>query len=167
MNIQTLAEYVEQDVEDSFATEDIARWFNKGIAQYNLIPPLTRYPYITIGVTATPGSNVLDETTLYPLADTFMLGVMLPFIAGSIRGSESAIQERQLHLSDFVVNATTFKRSIDVPFEFMLNNKNTDLSIFELGEGVFVSDFTRAPFAGEWQTASNFTQIVKKDNTEE
>jgi hypothetical protein len=163
MNIQDLAEYVEQDVEDSFSTEDIARWFNKGIAQYNLLPPLTRYPYITIGVTATPGSNILDETTPYPLSDTFMLGVMLPFLAGSIRGSESAIQERQLHLSDFVVNATTFKRSIDVPFEFMLNNKNTDLSNFELGEGVFLGDFTRSPFSGEWQRPSLFSEIVAEE----
>lgn len=167
MNIQTFAEYVEQDVDDSFGTELIARWFNKGIAQYNLIPPLTRYPYITIGATATPENNILDETTPYPLPETFMLGIMLPFVAASIRGSESAITERQLHLQDFVMNSMTFKRSVDIPFEFMLNQKNTDLSVYEIGENIFLSDFTRAPFAGQWQTPTAFKQIVTEDNKEE
>jgi hypothetical protein len=92
-----------------------------------------------------------------------MLGVMLPFIASAIRGSESALQERQLFLSDFIQNAMTYKRSIDVPFSFLLNKKNTDLSNFEIGEGVFLGDFTRSPFAGEWQRPSLFSEIVAEE----
>ncbi len=164
MNIQTLSEYVEQDVDDSFATADIARWFNKGIAQYNLLSPLTRYPYISIAEIATAANQLYDETTPYPLPDTFMLGVMLPFVSASVRGSESAINERQLHLSDFIRNATTFKRSIDIPFEWMLNDKNTDLSDFEIGENIYLSDFNRAPFAGDWRRSSLFKEPFPDDD---
>ncbi len=163
MNIQDLAEYVEQEVDDSFSTVDISRFFNKGISQYNLLPPLTTYPYISINQVATEENGLYDATTSYPLDDTFMLGVMLPFIASAIRGSESALQERQLFLSDFIQNAMTYKRSIDVPFSFLLNKKNTDLSNFEIGEGVFLGDFTRSPFAGEWQRPSLFSEIVAEE----
>ena len=163
MNIQTLAEYVEQEVDDSFSTTDISRWFNKGISQYNLLPPLTKYPLISINQIATEENGLYDETTNYPLDETFMLGVMLPYITSSVRGSEAALSERQLHLQDFVMNATTYKRSIDVPLTWMLNQKNTDLSVYEIGEGVFLSDFTRAPFAGQWQGGSVFQEIVIDD----
>lgn len=163
MNIQTLAEYVEQEVDDSFSTTDISRWFNKGISQYNLLPPLTKYPLISINQIATEENGLYDETTDYPLDETFMLGVMLPYITSSVRGSEAALSERQLHLQDFVMNATTYKRSIDVPLTWMLNQKNTDLSAYEIGEGVFLSDFTRAPFAGQWQGGSVFQEIVIDD----
>jgi hypothetical protein len=167
MNLQTLAEYVEQEVDDSFSTVDIARWFNKGVSQYNLLPPLTKYPLISINQIATEENGLYDETTPYPLDETFMLGVMLPFIASSIRGSESAIQERQLLFSDFLANATTYKRSIDVPFEWLLNTKNNDLSIYEIGEGVFLADFTKAPYAGEWQRPSRFNEIVATKEEDE
>lgn len=166
MNIQTLAEYVEQDVDDSFATEDVARWFNKGISQYNLIPPLTKYPYISIGQTATVDNGLLDETSEYPLDTTFMLGVMLPYISSSVKSSEAALSEKQLFLQEFMMNATTYKRSIDVPLTYMLNQKNEDLSVYEIGEGIYLSDFTRAPFAGQWQGGSVFQEIVIKDDEE-
>jgi hypothetical protein len=54
----------------------------------------------------------------------------------------------------------TYKRSIDVPSSFLLNQKNTDLSNYEIGEGIFLADFTRSPFAGEWQRPSLFSEIV-------
>jgi hypothetical protein len=166
MNIQDLAEYLEQEVDDSFATIDVARWFNKGISQYNLIPPLTKYPYISLGQTATVENGLFDETTEYPLDTTFMLSVMLPYISSSVKSSESSLSEKQLFLQEFMMNATTFKRSIDVPFSFLLNQKNTDLSNFEIGEGVFLSDFTRSPFAGEWQQPSLFSEIVAEEDEE-
>ena len=166
MNIQDLAEYLEQEVDDSFATIDVARWFNKGISQYNLIPPLTKYPYISLGQTATVENGLFDETTEYPLDTTFMLSVMLPYISSSVKSSESSLSEKQLFLQEFMMNATTFKRSIDVPFSFLLNQKNTDLSNFEIGEGVFLSDFTRSPFAGEWQQPSLFSEIVAEKDEE-
>jgi hypothetical protein len=167
MNIQTLAEYVEQEVDDSFATIDVARWFNKGISQYNLIPPLTKYPYISIGQTATVDNGLYDETSEYPLDMTFMLGVMLPYISSSVKSSEAALSEKQLFLQEFMMNATTYKRSIDVPLTWMLNQKNEDLSNFEIGEGIFLSDFTRSPFAGEWQRPSLFSEIVAEEDDEE
>jgi len=43
MDIATLTTYVNQDVDDTFTAEQIVLWFNRGIAQYNLIPPLTTY----------------------------------------------------------------------------------------------------------------------------
>jgi hypothetical protein len=160
MNIQTFAEYVEQEVDDSFSTAQIARWFNKGISQYNLIPPLTKYPYISIGETATAENGLIDETVDYPLNNTFILGVMLPYVSSAIKGSESALNEKQLYLQEFMMNAMTYKRSIDVPSSFLLNQKNTDLSNYEIGEGIFLADFTRSPFAGEWQRPSLFSEIV-------
>lgn len=166
MNIEQFAEYVEQDVDDSFATDDIARWFNKGISQYNLIPPLTKYPYISIGEIATVENGLFDITTDYPLNNTFMLGVMLPYVASSVKGSESSLSEKQLFLQEFMMNATTYKRSIDVPLTYMLNQKNEDLSVYEIGEGVFLGDFTRAPFAGQWQGGSVFQEIVIEEDEE-
>lgn len=157
MNLRTLTNYVNQEVDDTFTVQQISLWFNKGISQYNLIPPLTVYPTIVIGA---PG---LNENSEYPLDETFMLGVMLPYIAGSIRGSESALNERQLFYQDFIQNATLFKRSIDIPLTYMRNKKNEDLSIYEIGEGVFVGDFTRSPFAGDWENTSQFNEIVKKE----
>ena len=43
MNVNTIKNYVNQDVDDTFSAEQIVLWFNRGIAQYNLIPPLTTY----------------------------------------------------------------------------------------------------------------------------
>jgi len=166
MNIETFAEYVEQEVDDSFSTAQISRWFNKGISQYNLIPPLTKYPYISIGETATVQNGLFDETTDYPLNNTFMLGVMLPFVSSSVKGSESSLSEKQLFLQEFMMNATTYKRSIDIPLTYMVNQKNEDLSNFEIGEGIYLSDFTKAPFAGEWQRPSLFTEIVTDKDEE-
>lgn len=166
MNIQEFAEYVEQEVDDSFATNDIARWFNKGISQYNLIPPLTKYPYISISQIGTVQNGLIDVTTNYPLDDTFMLGVMLPYVSSSVKGSESALNEKQLFLQEFMMNATTYKRSIDIPLLYMLNQKNDDLSIYEIGEGIYLSDFTKAPFAGQWQSGSRFSEIVTEEDEE-
>lgn len=166
MNINTLTTYVNQDVDDTFTVQDISRWFNKGIAQYNLLPPLTLYPLITFGVTSSPQEGIYNEQTNYPLDDTFMLGIMLPYVVASVRASEASITERQLHLQDFAINASTFKKSIDVPLTWMRNKKNEDLSVYEIGEGIYLSDFTRAPFAGQWQGGSVFQEIVIEEDEE-
>jgi hypothetical protein len=160
MNIRTLTNYVNLDVDDTYTVQEISRWFNKGIANYNLIPPLTIYPSVEFG---TEGFN---ENSDYPLDDTFMLGVMLPFISSSIRGAESSIQEKQLFMQEYMMNATSYKRSIDIPANFMRNDKNDDLSVFEIGEGIFVSDFTRSPFAGPWERPSQFNEIIKTKDEE-
>lgn len=163
MNINSLTNYVNQDVDDTFTVQDISRWFNKGIAQYNLLPPLTLYPLVVYGVTANPQEGIYNEQTNYPLDDTFMLGIMLPYIVASVRASEASITERQLHLQDFAINASTFKKSIDVPLTWMRNKKNEDLSAYEIGEGIYLGDFTRSPFAGDWQRPSIFDEIVAEE----
>ena len=160
MYLRTITNYVNLDVDDSYTVQEIVFWFNKGIANYNLLPPLTTYPIVEFG---TQGFN---ENSEYPLDDTFMLGVMLPFIASSIRSSESSVMEKQLFMQEYMINSVTYKRSIDIPFEFMRNDKNDDLSVFEIGEGIFVSDFTRSPFAGPWERPSQFDEIIKTKKEE-
>lgn len=158
MNINTLANYVNLDVDDTFTVQEITMWFNKGIANYNLIPPLTTYPTITYG------GDEPNQNTEYALADTFMLGVMLPYINSAIRGSEASITEKQYFLSEYMQNARTFKLSVDTPSEYLLNSKNTDLSNYELGEGIYLANFENAPFAGEW---SEGTDIGEMETIEE
>lgn len=166
MNINTLTTYVNQSVDDTFTVQEISRWFNTGVAQYNLLPPLTTYPTVVYGVTEDPETGVFNEQSEYPLDNTFMLGVMLPFVVSSVRASEASLSERQLYLQDFMRNAATFKRSIDVPLAYLRNQKNTDLSAYEIGEGIYLSDFTRAQFAGEWQRPAVFDEIVVNEEEE-
>lgn len=160
MNVQTLANYVNQDIDDTYTVQQITQWFNKGIAQYNLIPPLTVYPSVSYG------GGTINEQTQYPLNDTFMLAVMLPFITSSIRGSEASLSERQLYLQDFYNNSATFKSTIEIPLEYRLNQQNDDLDQYQIGENVFLTDFTRAPFAGEWQRPSVFSEIIVDEEEE-
>jgi hypothetical protein len=155
MNLRTLTNYVNLDVDDSYTVQEITLWFNKGIENYNLIPPLTTYPIVEFG---TEGFN---ENSEYPLDSTFMLGVMLPFVSSSIRSSESSVMEKQMFMQEFLFNAMSYKRSIDIPANFMRNTKNDDLSGYEIGEGIFVSDFTRSPYAGPWERPSRFTEVLK------
>ena len=171
MNINTLTQYVNLAVDDTFTVQEITKWFNQGIANYNLIPPLTLYPFVQFG---TDGDLTNPDVSLrtysdqseYPLDETFMLGVMVPFISSSIRSSESALSERQLFLQEYLMNATAFKRSLDIPLEWMRNKKNENLSQYEIGERIYLTDFTKSPFAGEWQTPSIFSEIVIPDEEE-
>ena len=65
MNIYDFALYVNQDVDDTFTNEEIARFFNKGIANFNLIPPVTKFPFINMNlqVKSTTDSNPNEFTT--------------------------------------------------------------------------------------------------------
>jgi hypothetical protein len=56
MNIYDFAIYVNLDVDDTFTNEEIARFFNKGIANFNLIPPVTKFPYINMNITDNTGT---------------------------------------------------------------------------------------------------------------
>lgn len=162
MNINQLTNYVNLDVDDTFTVQEISRWFNKGIANYNLIPPLTNYPYVQYGgVEDIP--TVYIQTSEYPLSDTFMLGIMLPFINASVRGSESSLGEKNMMLQEYMQNAQVFKHSIDVPATYLINDKNTDLSNFEVGEGVYLQNFENAPFAGPWGEITNIGEMTYED----
>lgn len=162
MNLVSLRSYVNLDVDDTFTDVEITRWFNKGISQYNLIPPLTTYPTVElVGLSTDAGAvaaNIyIDED--YPMSDTFMLGIMLPYIVSSVKGQEASVTERQLAMQDFMQNARMFKASTNLDVDYMLNQQNTDLEQFQLGENVYVSDMRRSPVVGDWSRASVFTEI--------
>lgn len=166
MNLINLRTYVNQDVDDTFTDVEITRWFNKGIAQYNLIPPLTTYPLIELAglstdVDAVAAKIYIDED--YPMTDTFLLGIMLPYIVSSVKGQEASVSERQLAMQDFMQNARMFKASTNVDVDYMLNQQNTDLENFQLGENVYISDMRRSPVANNWQEASVYTEIVDEE----
>jgi len=63
MNIYDFATYVKQDVDDTFTNEEIARFFNKGIANFNLIPPVTKFPYINMNLQVNTGTDSVNEFT--------------------------------------------------------------------------------------------------------
>ena len=174
MNLITITDYVNQDVDDTFTPEQIVLWFNKGIAQYNLIPPLTTYPSV-IGNLAPLDDGVRNPAVLdtylddnYPyngtaFADTFMLGIMVPYLVSSVKLQEASVSERQVALQEFLQNARMFKASTNVKVTDMLNKKNTDLEVFELGENVYISDMRRSPVASNWQKTTVYTEIVTEE----
>jgi hypothetical protein len=155
MNIYDLTQYVNQDVDDTFEVEDIVRWFNKGIASYNLVSPITTYPMSILDDDGNSWNGTAlypsHSTTDYPLDDTFMLGVILPFIASSVRGQESSINEKQLFMQEFMMNARLFKNASNVPYEYLKIKSSRDLEKYQMGENVYVSDMSISPWAGDWR----------------
>lgn len=166
MNINTLTNYVNQEVDDTFTVQEVSLWFNRGIANYNLLPPLTIYPTVQYGAVPDPVAGVYNEETNYPLDDTFMLGVMAPYITSAIRSAESSLTEKQLFLQEYIQNARTYKSTITIPRTYLRNQLNDDLTIYEIGEGVFLSDFTQAPYSGEWQRPSLFKEVIIDEEEE-
>ena len=161
MTLIQLALYVNLDVDDSFDDVDIARWFNKGIAQYNLIPPVTTYPFVELIL---EGSNTDSKIYLdvdYPLDDTFMIGVMLPYINSSVRSQDSSLSEKQMFLSEFISSASRYKPQSNVPLSYLKDSKNTDLEIYQLGDNVYVSDMTRSPFTNNWSSDSLYSEVAQ------
>ena len=198
MNIYDFALYVNQDVDDTFTNEEIARFFNKGIANFNLIPPVTKFPTINLAIVDTNSLNsdttykVTDEkntfnTTTnsfastatydeeigaysdYPLSNSFMLAVMLPFIVSAVKGQESSLQEKQLAMQEFITNARQFKSSLNIKTGYLVDGEgNRELSQYKLGENVYLTDFTQSPMAGPWSRASVYKEYViakKKDGS--
>ena len=198
MNIYDFTLYVNQDVDDTFTTEEVARFFNKGIANFNLLPPVTKFPYINMAIVDTDASNndysynVTEEKNTYsqtseafsktptydeeigayqdyPLSNNFILGVMLPFVISAVKGQESSVQEKQLALQEFNVNARQFKSSLNIKTGYLVDGKgNRELSQYKLGENVYISDMTQSPMAGPWNKPSVYKEYVvgkKKDGT--
>jgi hypothetical protein len=179
MTIYDFSMYVNQDVDDTFTTEEIARWFNKAVAHFNLIPPVTKYPFISMDIEDTenvdefvasiddadPSDGYVGAYGKYPMTDTFMLAVMLPYVISAVKAQESSLQERQLVLQDFMANAKQYKSSENIS-TYLKNQQNGDLDLYQLGENVYLTDFTTAPFAGEWNKASAYKEVTFfKDNT--
>jgi len=191
MNIYDFTNYVNQDIDDTFSTEEIARWFNKAIANYNLIPPVTRYPYITMDVVENIGQTAVDQFTGtesyntdavydldgdddeigayadYPLPRTFMLAVMLPYVSSAVKGAEASIGEKQLFMQEFMLNARQFKSIDNIKKKFLFNQSNNDLDLYQLGENVYLTDFTTSPMAGDWSKGSAYKEVIfhRKDDT--
>jgi hypothetical protein len=158
MNIYDLTNYVNLDVDDVYEVDDIAKWFNKGIANYNLIPPLTQYPIIDL----TDASLEAD----YPLDDNFMLGIMLPFINNSIMAQDAALREKQLFFQEFMMNAREHKKIYPISNNYLVDNVNTDLDNYRIGQNVFVSDMRYSPMQGEWAQRSNYYTIEEEQDDE-
>ena len=210
MNIYDFALYVNQDVDDTFTNEEVARFFNKGIANFNLIPPVTKFPYISMNlqplgstdsvneftsnqedksfkvdvaqntyVTTGDNANTFQHSTdydeeigvftEYPLPNSFMLGVMLPFVVASVKGQESSVQEKQLAMQEFALNARIFKSSLNIKTGYLVDGVgNRELSQYKLGENVYLSDMTQSPMAGPWNKAAVYKEFVvtkKNDGT--
>ena len=198
MNLYTFTQYVNQDVDDTFTDEEVARFFNKGIANFNLIPPVTKFPTINMAIVDTDSLNndytykVTDEKNTYntttnsfvststydeeigafqdyPLSNSFMLAVMLPYVVSAVRGQESSVQERQVFMQEFMRNAMQFKSSLNIKTGYLVDGEgNRELSQYKLGENVYISDMTQAPMAGPWNRASVYKEYVvtkKKDGS--
>ena len=198
MNIYDFTNYVNQDVDDTFTIEEVARFFNKGIANFNLVPPVTKFPFINMAIVDTNtlnndttykvnvSKNTYDTTdeefdssttydeeigayTDYPLSNSFMLGVMLPFVVSAVKGQEASLQEKQLALQEFALNSRQFKSSLNIKTGYLVDGEgNAELSQYKLGENVYISDMTQSPMAGPWNKASVYKEYVvtkKKDGT--
>lgn len=141
LNMFELRDYVNLDVDDVFDVDEITRWFNKGIANYNLIPPLTEYPFVPLDE---------PENHYVELDKNFMLGIILPFISSAIRAQESAVMEKQQFYQEFVANATRYKMASNIESDLLLNPID-NISDYQIGENVYMSDFDYAPFQSVWQ----------------
>jgi len=193
MNIYDFTNYVNQDVDDTFSVEEIARWFNKAMANFNLIPPVTKFPFINMNLAVVSGTDTVNEFvntlnndgyyannddldddevgafTKYPLPKNFMLGVMLPYVISAVKGQESSIGEKQLVMQEFMMNARQFKSSLNIKPGYLVDGEgNLELAQYKLGENVYLTDFNQAPFAGDWSKASAYKEYriaTKKDGT--
>ena len=159
MTLDKLLQYVVLDVDDTdYTLSEIAKWFNKGIAQYNLIAPLTLYPFYTMEYTT---QNLEDPTAIhlgysqeYPLEDNFMLGIMLPYINAMVKSQEASLDEKYGFDQTFARNGKVFKTADNVLVEYLRNKTQLDLDIYQIGEGVYLSDMRSAPFPSEWGQAT-------------
>lgn len=159
MDIYQLTNYVNLDVDDVYEVEDIARWFNKGIANYNLIPPLTQYPTISL-------TEQGYGTTLEPVDDNFLLGIMLPFINNAIMGQDAALNEKQLYMQEYMMNAREYKKIYPIANNRLVDNVNVDLDNYRIGQNVFVSDMKYSPMQGKWSSRSNYFTTDDEETTD-
>jgi hypothetical protein len=88
-----------------------------------------------------------------------MLAVMLPYVVSAVKAQESSITERQLAMQDFMANSRQYKASANIS-TYLENQQNGDLELYQLGENVYLTDFTTAPFAGEWGKATAYKEVT-------
>lgn len=155
MTLDTLLQYVVLDVDDTdYTLSEIVMWFNKGVAQYNLVQPLTTYPFYTMDYTERDPEDalavLLGYGEEYPLTDNFMLGIMLPYINSNVKAQEASLDEQYGYEQKFISNARVYKTTSNVPLDYLVNKTQTDLDIYQIGEGVYLSDMATAPFPDNW-----------------
>lgn len=150
MNLYEFAQYVNLDIDDVYDVADIVKWFNKGVAGYNIIPPLTKYPIVTL-------EDAYEDD--YPLDFNFMLAIMLPFVNGAVMSQTSSLDEKDSFYVEFLRNAREYKSHTPIADEFLVDNVNTNLDDYRIGQNTFVSDMRQSPFPGDWRRPS-----LKKDS---
>ena len=183
MNIYDLTIYVNQDADDTFSFREVALWFNKAIANFNLIPPVTKYPFITVDNPTTDSNDEFlidgefndnaefggDDDEIgakaeYPLKKNFMLGVILPYIVSAIKSAESSVTEKQIMLQEFLSNARQYKSISNIPAIYLEDStQNLDIEEYKLGENVYVSDMRYAPFSDNWSKATIYYEIKDEE----
>jgi hypothetical protein len=89
-----------------------------------------------------------------------MLGVMLPYLVSGVKLQEASLTERQVALQEFMQNARMWKASTNIAHADMLNQQNSDIGIFQLGENVYLSDMTRSPVSGIWQKQTVYAEVA-------
>ena len=119
MTLDMILQYVILDVDDTdYTLTEISKWFNKGIAQYNLLQPITTYPFYTMDYeTQDPADELaihLGYGDEYPLDDNFMLGIMLPYMNAMVKAQEASLDEKFGYDQDFARNAMIYKRASNV-----------------------------------------------------
>ncbi len=158
MNLYEFTNYVNLDIDDVYGVEDIVKWFNKGVASYNIIPPLTKYPIVL--------SEAAYENT-YPLDDNFMLAIMLPFVNSAIMSQTSAIDEKDNFYAEFLRNAREYKSHIPIENQYIVDEFNLDLDNYRLGQNIFISDMRFSPFPGEWSKSTAYLKVTTSEEEEE
>lgn len=164
MNIYEFRNYVNLDIDDSYSVIEIALWFNKGIANYNLIPPLTNYRTVAINTTDEDDNDFIDAyEDDVELSDDFMLAIMLPFVTASVKSSEASVEEKQIMMQEFIRNAKEYKLNNPISSNRRVDTENEDLENYKLGENVFLARFDNAPFQAQWSAASTYKQMTPEE----
>lgn len=159
MTLDKLLQYVTLDVDDTdYTLSEITSWFNKAVAQYNLLKPLTLYPFYTMDYAERDPEDENDINLgygeAYPMDDTFMLGIMLPYINANVKAQEASLDEKYGYEQTFLTNAMQFKSASNVALEYLRNKTQTDLEKYQIGEGVYLSNMETSPFPNGWETGT-------------
>ena len=168
MTLDNLLQYVILDVDDTdYTLSEIVLWFNKGISQYNLLQPLTTYPFYTMDYAT---QDPLDELAIhlgygdeYPLEDNFILGIMLPYVNSMVKAQDASLDEKYGYDQTFARNSMIYKRASNVLVAYLMNKTQTDLDIYQIGEGVYLSDMGTSPFPDKWNTGTTIPILNEEE----
>lgn len=115
MNIYDFAMYVNQDVDDTFSNEEIARFFNKGIANFNLIPPVTKFPIINMNLQVNTGTDSVNEFTENLTNATYKVDVRKNTFSNNTFAKNTEYDEEIGAFTDYPLS-TNFMLAVMLPF---------------------------------------------------